>query len=97
MDILGLFDRVEQVLDAYFPQFPLRKASGAIRKYYKRPLGNMRVVSALFSIVHWCPLLSRMLSAQMAGVAHTIHCDSRRALGGVPRSARKGRIYYDFT
>ena len=29
----GHFDHVERVLDTYFTQFPLRKASGAIRNY----------------------------------------------------------------
>ena len=33
VDILGLFDKIERVLDIYFTQFSLRKASGAIRKY----------------------------------------------------------------
>ena len=58
----------------------------------------MRVVSAWVSIVHWCVLsIVSDVSAQMAGVADTIHCDSSRALGSVARSEIKGRIYYDFT
>ena len=32
VDILGLFDKIERVLDIYFTQFSLRKATGAIRK-----------------------------------------------------------------
>ena len=33
VDILGLCDQVERVLDVYFTQFLLRKASKAIKKY----------------------------------------------------------------
>ena len=33
MDILGLFDQVERILDIYFTQFPLRMAYGAIGKF----------------------------------------------------------------
>ena len=98
MDIFGIFDQVERVLAIYFTICPLRNASGVIGKYSKSPLENMRVVSAWVSIVHWCVLsIVSDVSAQMAGVAHTIHCDSSRALGSVARSAIKGRIYYDFT
>ena len=58
VNIFGLFDQDERVLDIYFTQFPLRKASGAIRKYKKRPLDNRRVVSALVPIVH-CDTLTQ--------------------------------------
>ena len=40
MDILGLFDQVNRILDIYFVQFPLRKASGAIGKYLEKAYGE---------------------------------------------------------
>ena len=51
MDIFGIFDQVERVLDIYFTLFPLRKASGAIGKYSKRPLENIGVESVFVPIV----------------------------------------------
>ena len=50
---MGLCVRVEQTLDMYFNHIRLKKATGGIRKYFKRPLESMCVVSALFPIVHW--------------------------------------------
>ena len=60
VDILGLFDLVERVLDIYFTQFPLRKACGVIGKYEKRPLENMLVVSAWNPIVHCWPVIGHL-------------------------------------
>ena len=53
LEIFDLFDQFERVLDVNFTQFTLMKASEAMRKYYKRPLDNMQVVSVLILIVQW--------------------------------------------
>ena len=53
VETFDLFDQFERVLDMNFTQFSSMKASRAIRKYYKRSLDNMQVVSVLFLIVQW--------------------------------------------
>ena len=45
VEILGVFDQVVRVLDVYFTQFSLRKASWAIRKYYVEKSSRQHAVS----------------------------------------------------
>ena len=67
MDILGLFDRVDRVLDKYFSLFPLRKASGAP--------GSTR--KGLWRACGWCPPCFPLCTGVLSIVSDVVSPDGR--------------------